>query len=169
MSAPAVIVLGCYDSAVACPRSRARAELRNWPTCTELAEADAQEARPTTIAEISQGRPLGAKRARRRSARFRWRDRNTAAARHACQRTRTPSWRSQPGPTTRISPRWTSARSYADQFPTWYFVLYFGCTLDFMSRSCACRRYDGQEVERGSPRARATPATAPRSAVAPAE
>ena len=23
-----------------------------------------------------------------------------------------------------------------------------------MSRSCACRRYDGQEVERGSPRAR---------------
>ena len=52
-----------------------------------------------------------------------------------------------------ISPRWTSARSYADQFPTWYFVLYFGCTLDFMSRSCACRRYDGQDVERGSPRA----------------
>ena len=51
-------------------------------------------------------------------------------------------------------PRWTSARSYADQFPTWYFVLYFGCTLDFMSRSCACRRYDGQDVERGSLRAR---------------
>ena len=43
---------------------------------------------------------------------------------------------------------------YAGQFPTWYFVLYFGCTLDFMSRSCACRRYDGQEVDRGSPRAR---------------
>ena len=55
---------------------------------------------------------------------------------------------------TVISPRWTSARSYVDQFPTWYFVLYFGCTLDFMSRSCACRRYNGQDVERGSPRAR---------------
>ena len=55
---------------------------------------------------------------------------------------------------TVISPRWTSARSYAGQFPTWYCVLYFGCTLDFMSRSCTCRRYDGQEVDRGSPRAR---------------
>ena len=55
---------------------------------------------------------------------------------------------------TVISPRWTSARSYAGQFPTWYFVLYFGCTLDFMSRSCTCRRYDGQEVDRGAPRAR---------------
>ena len=53
-----------------------------------------------------------------------------------------------------ISPRWTSARSYAGQFPTWYFVLYFGCTLDFMSRSFTCRRYDGQEVDRGAPRAR---------------
>ena len=55
---------------------------------------------------------------------------------------------------TVISPRWTSARSYAGQFPTWYFVLYFGCTLDFMSRSCTCCRHDGQEVDRGSPRAR---------------
>ena len=55
---------------------------------------------------------------------------------------------------TVISPRWTSARSYAGQFPTWYCVLYFGCTLDFMSRSCTCCRHDGQEVDRGSPRAR---------------
>ena len=55
---------------------------------------------------------------------------------------------------TVISPRWTSARSYAGQFPTWYCVVYFGCTLDFMSRSCACCRHDGQEVDRGSPRAR---------------
>ena len=45
-------------------------------------------------------------------------------------------------------------RSYAGQFPTWYFVLYFGCTLDFISRSCTCCRHDGQEVDRGSPRAR---------------
>ena len=55
---------------------------------------------------------------------------------------------------TVISPRWTSARSYAGQFPTWYFVLYFGCMLDFMSRSCTCCRHEGQEVDRGSPRAR---------------
>ena len=55
---------------------------------------------------------------------------------------------------TVISPRWTSARSYAGQFPTWYCVLYFGCTLDCMSRSFTCRPYDGQEVDRGAPRAR---------------
>ena len=54
---------------------------------------------------------------------------------------------------TVISPRWTRARSYAGQFSTWYFVLYFGCTLDFMSRSFTCRRYNGQEVDRGAPRA----------------
>ena len=35
------------------------------------------------------------------------------------------------------SPRCTSARSYARQFATRYFVLYVGCTLDFMARSCA--------------------------------
>ena len=65
---------------------------------------------------------------------------------------------------TVISPRWTSARSSAGQFPTWYFVLYFGCTLDFMSRSGTCCRHDSQEVDRGSPRAR-DPCTnaAPRS------
>ena len=55
---------------------------------------------------------------------------------------------------TVISPRWTSARSYAGQCPTWYFVLYFGCTLDVLSRSCTCCRHDGQEVDRDSPRAR---------------
>ena len=42
------------------------------------------------------------------------------------------------------SPRWTSARSYAGQFPTRYVVLYLGCTLDFMSRSCPFGRHDGQ-------------------------
>ena len=42
------------------------------------------------------------------------------------------------------SPRWTSARSYAGQFPTRYFVLYMGCTLDFTSRSCPFGRHDGQ-------------------------
>ena len=34
------------------------------------------------------------------------------------------------------SPRWTKACSYADQFPTRYFVVYFGWTFDLMSRSC---------------------------------
>ena len=34
------------------------------------------------------------------------------------------------------SPRWTKACSYADQFPTRYFALYFGWTFDLMSRSC---------------------------------
>ena len=29
-----------------------------------------------------------------------------------------------------------------------------GALLDFMSRSFTCRRYDGQEVDRGAPRAR---------------
>ena len=42
------------------------------------------------------------------------------------------------------SPRWTSARSYAGQFPTRYFVLHLGCTLDFTSRSCPFGRHDGQ-------------------------
>ncbi len=42
------------------------------------------------------------------------------------------------------SPRWTRARSYAGQFPTRYFVLYLGCTLDFTSRSCPFGRHDGQ-------------------------
>ena len=32
------------------------------------------------------------------------------------------------------SPHWTSARSYSRQFPTRYGVLYFGGTLDFISR-----------------------------------
>ena len=42
------------------------------------------------------------------------------------------------------SPRWTSARSYAGQFPTRYVVVYLGCTLDFTSRSCPFGRHDGQ-------------------------
>ena len=37
---------------------------------------------------------------------------------------------------TVISPRWTSARSYADQFPTGSLVLDFGDMLDCISRSC---------------------------------
>ena len=54
-------------------------------------------------------------------------DRNTAAAHHACQRPRLPRLAIASGANhTVISPRWTSARSYAGQFPTWYFVLYFG-------------------------------------------
>ena len=44
------------------------------------------------------------------------------------------------------SPRWTKACSYADQFPTRYFVLYFGWTFDLMSRSCTRSGHRGQSV-----------------------
>ena len=46
------------------------------------------------------------------------------------------------------SPRWTKARSYADQFPTRYFVLYFGWTFDLMSRSCTRSGHRGQRAYR---------------------
>ena len=51
------------------------------------------------------------------------------------------------------SPRRTRARSYAGQFPTWYFVLHFGCTFDFTSRSCSFGRHDGQGSNGRSPSA----------------
>ena len=44
------------------------------------------------------------------------------------------------------SPRWTKACSYADQFPTRYFVLYFGWTCDLMSRSCTRSGHRGQRA-----------------------
>ena len=44
------------------------------------------------------------------------------------------------------SPRWTKACSYADQFPTRYFVLYFGWTFDLMSRSCTRSGHRGQRA-----------------------
>ena len=44
------------------------------------------------------------------------------------------------------SPRWTTACSYADQFPTRYFVLYFGWTFDLMSRSCTRSGHRGQRA-----------------------
>ena len=50
------------------------------------------------------------------------------------------------------SPRWTSARSSADQLPTWSFVFYFGWTLDFTSRSCAFGRHDSQGTDGRAPR-----------------
>lgn len=34
--------------------------------------------------------------------------------------------------------------SYSGQFPTWYVVLYFGCTRDFMLRSCSFWRRGGK-------------------------
>ena len=79
------------------------------------------------------------------SARFRWQPRSTAAALRACRRPRPPHVAIASGVNHRVtSPRWTSARSYAGQFPTRYFVLYLGCTLDFTSRSCPFGRHDGQ-------------------------
>ena len=44
------------------------------------------------------------------------------------------------------SPRWTKACSYADQFPTRYFVLYCGWTFDLMSRSCTRSGHRGQRA-----------------------
>ena len=44
------------------------------------------------------------------------------------------------------SPRWTKACSYADHFPTRYFVLYFGWTVDLMSRSCTRSGHRGQRA-----------------------
>ena len=44
------------------------------------------------------------------------------------------------------SPRWTKACSDADQFPTRYFVLYFGWTFDLMSRSCTRSGHRGQRA-----------------------
>ena len=51
------------------------------------------------------------------------------------------------------SPRRTRARSYSAQFPTRYVVLYFGCTLDFTSRSCPAGGRDGQHAGHCSPTA----------------
>ena len=45
------------------------------------------------------------------------------------------------------SPRWTKACSYADHFPTRYFVLYFGWTFDLMSRSCTRSGHRGQRTD----------------------
>ena len=45
------------------------------------------------------------------------------------------------------SPRWTKACSYADQFPTRYFALYFGWTFDLMSRSCTRSGHRGQRAD----------------------
>ena len=44
------------------------------------------------------------------------------------------------------SPRWTKACSYADHFPTRYFVLSFGWTFDLMSRSCTRSGHRGQRA-----------------------
>ena len=45
------------------------------------------------------------------------------------------------------SPHWTSARSYSRQFPTRYVVLYFGDTLDFISRIVRRPRQQDQPVD----------------------
>ncbi len=49
------------------------------------------------------------------------------------------------------SPRRTSARSYAGQFPTRYLVLYFGCTREFIPRSCSFGRHNGQKSRQRPP------------------
>ena len=110
----------------------------------------ARTGRGTSIPKIDLRKPLRltkgqVKESGGASARFRWQPRSTAAALRACRRPRPPTWRFASGVNHRVtSPRWTSARSYAGQFPTRYFVVYLGCTLDFTSRSCPFGRHDGQ-------------------------
>ena len=60
------------------------------------------------------------------------------------------------------SPRWTSASSYAGQFPTRYLVLYFGCTLEFtreLCDNCGGRHKPRQDVHQRPyfPRSEAVP------------
>ena len=105
-------------------------------------EAQHPEDRPQKALRLTKGQVKGSGGA---SARFRWQPRSTAAALRACRRPRPPTWPIASGVNHRVtSPRWTSARSYAGQFPTRYFVVYLGCTLDFTSRSCPFGRHDGQ-------------------------
>ena len=64
------------------------------------------------------------------------------------------------------SPRCTSARSYAHQFRTRYFVLYVGYTFDFIARSCAAavNKTSGTAIaygERGGGAVHQTPRVAP--------
>ena len=58
----------------------------------------------------------------------------------------TRPWRRAESPSV-TSPRWTKACSYADHFPTRYFVLYFGWTFDLMSRSCTRSGHRGQRAD----------------------
>src|SRR4030095_16069427 len=51
------------------------------------------------------------------------------------------------------SPRWTSVRSYAGQLPTRYLVLYVGCPLDCIPRSCSTGCYDNQGIDGYPPKA----------------
>ena len=50
-----------------------------------------------------------------------------------------------------MSPRRTSARSYSGQLPTWYFVLYFGWTRDFMPKIVFVRASERQEYRQCVP------------------
>ena len=71
------------------------------------------------------------------SGRSRWPGRSAAAALHACRYPVTSHVAVTAGANHIVtSPRSTSARSYAGQFPTRYVVLSCRCILDFLSRSC---------------------------------
>ena len=50
-----------------------------------------------------------------------------------------------------MSPRRTSARSYSGQLPTWYFVLYFGWTRDFMPKIVFVRASERQKYRQCVP------------------
>ena len=91
---------------------------------------------PSTTRPTARSLPLGARATGRQggaSTPFRSHSPRTSSARLVDQ-TATGATRRESHSVT--SPHWTKACSYADQFPTRYFVLYFRWTFDLMSRSC---------------------------------
>ena len=105
---------------------------------------------PSTTRPTARSLPLGARATGRQggaSTPSRSHSPRTSSAR-LVDRTATGTTRPSPSAESHsvTSPRWTKACSYADQFPTRYFVLYFGWTFDLMSRSCTRSGHRGQRA-----------------------
>ena len=105
---------------------------------------------PSTTRPTARSLPLGARATGRQggaSTPSRSHSPRTSSAR-LVDRTATGATRPSPSAESHsvTSPRWTKACSYADQFPTRYFVLYFGWTFDLMSRSCTRSGHRGQRA-----------------------
>ena len=106
---------------------------------------------PSTTRPTARSLPLGARATGRHggaSTPSRSHSPRTSSAR-LVDRTATGATRPSPSAESRsvTSPRWTKACSYADHFPTRYFVLYFGWTFDLMSRSCTRSGHRGQRAD----------------------
>ena len=106
---------------------------------------------PSTTRPTARSLPLGARAPGRQggaSTPSRSHSPRTSSAR-LVDRTATGATRPSPSAESHrvTSPRWTKACSYADPFPTRYFVLYFGWTCDLMSRSCTRSGHRGQRAD----------------------